>query len=77
MYATPVVYPLSVVPERLRDIFALNPMMAVVEGFRLGFVGASALNAEHVAISWAMTLILLFIGLAVFSRVEKTFMDTV
>jgi lipopolysaccharide transport system permease protein len=77
MYATPVVYPLSVVPERFRDFFALNPMMAVVEGFRSGFVGVSAINGRYVAISWAVTLVILFIGLMVFSRVEKTFMDTV
>ncbi len=77
MYATPVVYPLSVVPERLRDLFALNPMMAVVEGFRLGFVGASAINVRYVAISWVVTLTILLIGLIRFSSVEKTFMDTV
>jgi lipopolysaccharide transport system permease protein len=77
MYATPVVYPLSVVPERLRDLFALNPMMAVVEGFRLGFVGVSAINVRYVAISWVVTLTILLIGLIRFSSVEKTFMDTV
>ncbi len=77
MYATPVVYPLSVVPERSRDLFALNPMMAVVEGFRLGFVGVSAINGKYVAISWVVTLTILLIGLARFSSVEKTFMDTV
>ena len=77
MYATPVVYPLSVVPEHLRDVFALNPMMAVVETFRLGFVGVSAINGTYVAISWAVTLAILVIGLARFSSVEKTFMDTV
>ena len=77
MYATPVVYPLSVVPERLRDIFALNPMMAVVECFRLGFVGVSAINGTYVAISWVVTFTILLIGLVRFSSVEKTFMDTV
>ena len=77
MYATPVVYPLSVVPERLRDLFALNPMMAVVEGFRLGFLGVSAINVRYVAISWVVTLTILLIGLIRFSSVEKTFMDTV
>lgn len=77
MYATPVVYPLSIVPERLRDVFALNPMVAVVETFRLGFVGVSAINGAYVAISWAVTLAILVIGLARFSSVEKTFMDTV
>jgi lipopolysaccharide transport system permease protein len=77
MYATPVVYPLSVVPERSRDLFALNPMMAVVESFRLGFVGVSAINGKYVAISWVVTLTILLIGLVRFSSVEKTFMDTV
>jgi len=76
MYATPVVYPLSVVPEHLRTFLAFNPMVAVVETFRLGFLGASGLTGTYVAISWAVTLIILFIGLTLFSRVEKTFMDT-
>jgi lipopolysaccharide transport system permease protein len=66
-----------VVPERLRDIFALNPMTAVVECFRLGFVGVSAINGAYVAISWVVTITILVIGLIRFSSVEKTFMDTV
>jgi lipopolysaccharide transport system permease protein len=77
MYATPVVYPLSVVPENLRIVLAFNPMVTVVEAFRMGFLGVSTLTATYVLISWIVTLILLLIGLMLFSRVEKTFMDTV
>ena len=76
MYFTPVVYPLSAVPDSMRVLLSLNPMVAVVEGFRLGFVGVSALNGKYVVISWVVTLAILLIGLARFSRVEKTFMDT-
>jgi lipopolysaccharide transport system permease protein len=77
MYATPVVYPLSQIPEKYRSVFALNPMVAVVEGFRGAFLGTSALTPQYVATSLLVTLTLLFIGLVLFSRVEKTFMDTV
>lgn len=77
MYATPVVYPLSIVPEHLRLWVALNPMVAVVEAFRLGFLGVSSLTGLYVVIGWAVTLVILLIGVTLFSRVEKTFMDTV
>jgi lipopolysaccharide transport system permease protein len=77
MYATPVVYPLSAVPEHLRLWVALNPMVAVIEAFRLGFLGVSSLTGIYVVIGWVVTLIILLIGLTLFSRVEKTFMDTV
>jgi len=77
MYFTPVVYPLSAVPESMRVVLSLNPMVAVVEGFRLGFVGVSALNGKYVVISWGVTLAILLIGLARFNSVEKTFTDTV
>ena len=77
MYATPVVYPLSQIPERFRALISLNPMVAVVESFRQAFLGTSSLNIEYVIISWTVTLILLFVGLVLFSRVEKTFMDTI
>ncbi len=77
MYATPVVYPLSQIPEKYRNLFALNPMMAVVEAFRSAFLGTGSLTPQYVAISWLMTLTLLGLGLVLFSRVEKTFMDTV
>ncbi len=77
MYATPVVYPLSQVPEQYRNLYALNPMVAVVEGFRQAFLGTGSLTPQIVGISVLGTGILLLVGLVLFSRVEKTFMDTI
>ena len=77
MYATPVVYPLTQVPEWLRSYYLLNPMVAIVESFRLAFFGVSAIAFQNVVLSWSITLLLLFVGIVLFSRIEKTFMDTV
>jgi lipopolysaccharide transport system permease protein len=77
MYATPVVYPLSQIPDWLLPYYILNPMVALVESFRYMFFGTSAIQFSQIGISWAMTLLLLFAGVVLFSRIEKTFMDTV
>lgn len=77
MYATPVVYPLTQVPEWLRPYYILNPMVAVVESFREAFFGSSSLQLGHIVISWVITFMVLFLGIVLFSRIEKTFMDTV
>lgn len=77
MYATPIVYPLSQIPEKYRIIAAINPMVAVVEGFRQAFLGTSTLTVAYVVLSWAVTLIIFLIGLILFTRIENTFMDTV
>lgn len=77
MYATPIVYPLSQVPEKYRLYMYLNPMTAVVELFRYSFLGQGTVNTMCISISWIITLLVLGIGIVLFSRVEKTFMDTV
>lgn len=77
MYATPIVYPLTLVPDWLRPWYVLNPMVAIVESFRYGFLGSGAIQWSYVAISWLITLLVLFAGIVLFSRIEKTFMDTV
>lgn len=77
MYGTPIVYPLSQIPEWLLPYYVLNPMVAIVESFRYAFFGESALMLNHVGISWSVTLIMLVLGVILFSRIEKTFMDTV
>ena len=77
MFATPVVYPLSQIPDRYRLAYSLNPMVSVVESFREMFLGTSALTPQIVALSITGTFIALFIALVLFSRVERTFMDTV
>jgi len=77
MFATPVVYPLSQVPDRYKAIYTLNPMVAIVEGFRVAVLGTGSLDLQCVVQSWTVTLLLLVCGMVLFCRIEKTFMDTV
>jgi lipopolysaccharide transport system permease protein len=77
MYATPVVYPASYVPEKWRWILALNPMAPVIEAFRFAFLGAGSINLKSWSISLGVTFATLLVGLVLFNRVEKSFMDTV
>ena len=77
MYATPVVYPLSLVPERWRWLSALNPMTAVAEFYRLALLGRGLVEPLFVVLSIAMSLLLLLSGMIVFTRAERTFIDTV
>ncbi len=77
MYATPIVYPMSQIPEKWQWVYALNPMAAIVETFRYAFLGAGLIRPWQLGISLGMTFIILVIGIILFSRIEKTFMDTV
>jgi len=77
MYATPVVYPMSQIPQKWQWLFALNPMAAIVETARYAFLGAGAIRPLHLGLSLGMTVLVLAAGIVMFSRLEKTFMDTV
>ncbi len=77
MYATPIVYPLSQIPIQWRSWYALNPMVSIVETFRYAFLGAGAINPMQYLIGAGITVAVLAAGILLFSRVEKTFMDTV
>jgi len=77
MYATPVVYPLSQIPEKWQFLFALNPMTAIVETFRYIFLGSGAIQPWMLGVSLGMTILILSLGIVLFSHVEKTFMDTI
>ena len=77
MYATPVVYPLSVIPERWRWVSVLNPMTQTVESYRLIFLGTGTVEARYLALSVLTTLVLLVTGVLMFCRTEKNFIDTV
>jgi lipopolysaccharide transport system permease protein len=77
MYATPIVYPLSQIPVKWEWFFLINPMSSIVETFRHAFTGAGSVNMEHLCWGAGITLLLLVIGIVLFSRMEKTFMDTV
>ena len=77
MYATPVVYPLSEVHGKLRYIVMLNPMTPVIETFKSIFLGVGSINTQMLLYSWLQVIVILLIGMLMFSKVEKNFMDTV
>ncbi|NLB35696.1 MAG: ABC transporter permease [Clostridiales bacterium] len=77
MYATPIAYSLAEVPEKWQNIYMLNPVTPVIEAFRYAFLGAGTFSIKYYIISWASTLVVLLVGILLFNRVEKTFMDTV
>jgi len=77
MYASSVVVPASEVPERFLYFYMMNPMASVIEMFRYSFFGVGVVNPVCIAISWGVTLCVLFGGITLFSRIEKSFMDTV
>ena len=76
MYATPVIYPMSSVPEKYRVFIELNPMSAIIESFRSIYLGGPV-PWPQLGVSAAVTGVLLLTGIAIFNKVEKTFMDTV
>lgn len=77
MYATPVIYPLSTMGAKYRWLIVANPMSAVVETFRYAFFGTGTFSWVYLGYSAGFTVVLLLAGMALFNRVERTFMDTV
>lgn len=76
MFATPVIYPLSVVPERFRWVAALNPMSGVIETLRAALFG-QPIDWPLLGTSAALTLAMLLGGIMIFRRTERTFADTI
>ena len=77
MYASPIVYPLSIVPDKYRTILLANPMTPVIEGFRQAFIGRGNLELGLIIYSIVITIIIFFLGIIIFNRTEKSFIDTV
>ena len=77
MYLTPIVYPLSQVPEKYRLFILINPMTAVVESFRGAFLGVNSITPQELLFSIFLSIIFFIGGIVIFNRVERTFMDTV
>lgn len=77
MYATPVVYPLSVVPERYKGVLLLNPLTSVVEAFRGVFLGTGLIHWSYIFYGFCVMTLLLLVSVIVFNKVDKSFMDTV
>jgi homopolymeric O-antigen transport system permease protein len=77
LFASPVAYPVSVVPEKWRLLYSLNPMTGVIEGFRWALLGNPMPDIVPIAISVAVVIALLFGGIMFFRRMEETFADVV
>ena len=77
MYASPVVYSLTQIPEKYQFLYMLNPVSPIISIFRYAFLGTGYIPYTSWGISWITTLTVVCIGIVLFSRIEKTFMDTV
>ena len=75
MYASPVIFPLSMVPEKYKWIILANPMSAVIESFRYIFLGVGQISSNAILYSTSFTGILLVLGILIFNQTEKDFID--
>ena len=77
MYATPVIYPISQVPDQFKAYLMLNPISPIIETFRYSIFGVGSFSWGGLAYSAVFMVVALFSGIVVFNQVEKTFMDTI
>jgi lipopolysaccharide transport system permease protein len=77
MYATPVIYPLSRASAQYRTLIMCNPLSGLIETFRFGFLGSGQFYPFAFAYSVVASLVIFFIGLVIFNRVERNFVDTI
>lgn len=77
MYATPVIYPLSAMSPKRQWIMAINPVTSILEAFKYGTMGVGTFNGWHLAYSFLFMVVLLGLGIVVFNKVQRSFMDTV
>ncbi|MCX7097832.1 MAG: ABC transporter permease [Methylococcales bacterium] len=77
MYATPVIYPVSTIPEKYKIFIQANPLTPILEGFKYAFLGAGHFSWDALGYSGGFTAVLLFFGLIIFHQTERSFIDTV
>jgi len=77
LFVTPVIYPVKIVPERWRWLLALNPMSGAVSGFRASILQEFPFDWGHIGIGAAVAVVVLFLGMAYFRRVERRFADII
>ncbi len=77
MYATPVVYPISAMPEKYRWIVNANPLTGIFECFRYGYLGSGHFEPSSLIYTTLFVVVLLFVGVITFNKVEKGFMDSI
>lgn len=77
MYATPIIYPVSMIEGKVKWLIMINPMSSVIETFRYGFTGVGNFNWSSLIYSFFFMIAVVIMGFLSFNKVEKTFMDTV
>jgi len=77
MFASPVGYPISVIPSWLRPIYMLNPMAGIIDGYRRAVLLGEAPDLSALAVSLVMTLVIVALAFPVFKRAERTFADVI
>jgi lipopolysaccharide transport system permease protein len=77
MYATTVIYPLSAAPKNYKYIIEMNPMTGIIEAFRFAFLGKGEFSLWSIAYSIITTIIILFLGIIIFNKTERNFVDTI
>lgn len=77
MFITPVIYPLSAANSNFKLLIYLNPITPIIETFRYVFIGAGNMNLLNLGYSLLVTLLILILGIFLFNRVEKNFMDSI
>ena len=77
MYATPIMYPMSAIPNLYKTFLHLNPISPLIEAFRYVFTGTGSFNYLQLIYSFIFALFILVLGVFVFNKTEKTFMDTI
>lgn len=76
-YGSPIAYGLGLIPEKVMFLYMLNPVTPIVTTFRYAMFGFGYFNLVYYITSWIISLSLFFVGLILFSRIERTFMDTI
>ena len=77
MYSTTIIYPLSSLNGKIKFLISLNPITSIIEGMRLGFLGKGTFDMSSLAYSITVTISILVIGVVIFNKVEKNFVDTI
>ena len=77
LYISPVGFTSAVIPEKFRFLYALNPMVGVIDGFRWAFTGKTQINVTGLAISIILSIFLLIFGIYYFRKTEKSFADII
>jgi len=77
MFATPIVYPLSIIPEKWQALYSLNPMVGIIEGFRWSLLGTGRPNMFSIGVSFTVIAIALVGGIVYFRKAERSFADVI